>query len=49
MRIRYLRPLSLELLDEIGISSYEFQSIIEQIGKTENSVLDSDPARGNGL
>lgn len=40
---------SVELLDEIGISSYEFQSIIEQIGKTENSVLDSDPARGNGL
>lgn len=40
---------SVELLDEIGISSYEFLSIIEQIGKTENSVLDSDPARGNGL
>lgn len=38
-----------ELLDEIGISSYEFQSIIEQIGKTESSVLDSDPARGSGL
>lgn len=29
-----------ELLDEIGISSYEFLSIIEQIGRTENSVLD---------
>lgn len=29
-----------ELLDEIGISSYEFLSIIEQIGKTDNSVLD---------
>lgn len=29
-----------ELLDEIGISSYEFLSIIEQIGQTENSVLD---------
>ena len=40
---------SVELLDEIGISSYEFLSIIEQIGKTENSVLDSEPARGNGL
>lgn len=30
-----------ERLDEIGISSYEFLSIIEQIGGTDSSVLDS--------
>lgn len=30
-----------ELLDDIGISSYEFLSIIDQIGGTDSSVLDS--------
>ncbi|KAJ5355331.1 uncharacterized protein N7496_012543 [Penicillium cataractarum] len=30
-----------ELLDDIGISSYEFLSIIDQIGGTERSILDS--------
>lgn len=30
-----------ELLDEVGISPYEFLSIIEQIDGMENSVLDS--------
>ncbi|OJJ42129.1 hypothetical protein ASPZODRAFT_20775 [Penicilliopsis zonata CBS 506.65] len=34
-------PNGVEILDEIGISSYEFLSIIEQIGGTDHSVLDS--------
>ncbi|OJI96044.1 hypothetical protein ASPVEDRAFT_35372 [Aspergillus versicolor CBS 583.65] len=35
---------SAELLSEIGISSYEFLSIIEQIGGSESSVLDPSPS-----
>jgi hypothetical protein len=38
---------SVELLSEIGISSYEFSSIIEQIGGAESSVLDSRPSWTN--
>ncbi|KAJ5218535.1 uncharacterized protein N7498_000634 [Penicillium cinerascens] len=34
-------PNGVELLDDIGISSYEFSSIIDQIGGTDSSVLDS--------
>lgn len=33
-------PNGVELLDDIGISSYEFLSIIEQIGGADSSVLD---------
>lgn len=40
---------SVELLDEIGISSYEFLSIIEQIGGAENNFFDSEPTREFGL
>ncbi|KAL3463538.1 fungal-specific transcription factor domain-containing protein [Aspergillus heterothallicus] len=39
---------SAELLSEIGISSYEFSSIIEQIGGTERSVLDPRPLWTDG-
>ncbi|KAJ5288681.1 hypothetical protein N7478_001711 [Penicillium angulare] len=40
-------PNGVELLDDIGISSYEFLSIIEQIG-ADNSVLDptASPIQG---
>lgn len=39
-------PLSsgADLLNEFGISSYEFESIIEQIGGGESSVLDQGPS-----
>lgn len=33
-----------ELLDDMGISSYEFLSIIEQIGGTDSSALDFRPS-----
>lgn len=35
---------NVDLLNEFGISSYEFQSIIEQIGGSESSILDSMPS-----
>ncbi|KAL4757014.1 transcription factor domain-containing protein [Aspergillus foveolatus] len=38
---------SVELLSELGISSYEFSSIIEQIGGAESSVLDPRPSWTN--
>ncbi|KAJ5116279.1 hypothetical protein N7456_000627 [Penicillium angulare] len=41
-------PNGVELLDDIGISSYEFLSIIEQIGGADTSVLDptASPIQG---
>ncbi|KAL2848218.1 fungal-specific transcription factor domain-containing protein [Aspergillus pseudodeflectus] len=40
---------SAELLSEIGISSYEFSSIIEQMGGSERSVLDARPPWMDGI
>lgn len=40
---------NVELLDGMGISSYEFLSIIEQIGGAESSILDPGPSWEHGL
>lgn len=42
-------PNNAELLDGMGISSYEFLSIIEQIGGAESSILDPGPSWEHGL
>lgn len=38
-----------DLLDGMGISSYEFLSIIEQIGGAESSLLDPEPSWEHGM
>ncbi|KAJ5337834.1 hypothetical protein N7452_004562 [Penicillium brevicompactum] len=40
---------NVELLDGMGISSYEFLSIIEQIGGAESSILDPGPSWEHAL
>ena len=42
-------PNNADLLDGMGISSYEFLSIIEQIGGAESSLLDPGPSWEHGI